>query len=131
MLVGAPRKQVRIEPGGLWHRYRDDDTTATETNCTPPQPIPAAIRITRDFVLDELICYGCHSREQIVTGQMQALAKEDRRYPDDLPFSKRPSSEDRKPVRRRGPRDTDIDLHDTDVDLPSSDTFLKPEPEDE
>lgn len=124
MLLGTPRKQVRIEPGGLWHEPRPDDPTRTKCD----EPIPDQIRISREHVLDALICYRCHSREEIVTGQMAALAKEDKRYPD-LPLSKRPSTEDRKPLRRRGPRDTEVDLHDTEVDLPPSDTFLKPDTE--
>lgn len=122
-MSGAYGKQVRIEPGGLWHRIRAGNGDS-HTACG--KEIPPAVQWTREYKLDALICYDCFTRHEIATGQHRALVKEDAKYPDDLPLSKRPSTEDRRAERRRAARDTDVDsLHDDTLrDLPSSDTVL-------
>lgn len=110
-------KQVRIEPGGLWHRIRQGNG-GDHTACG--KPIPSSVQITRDYQLDELICYDCFTRHELETGEMRALVKEDAKYPADLPASKRPSSEEMR-ARRRTPRDTERDLPPSGLPAPDED----------
>lgn len=110
------RRQVRIEPGGLWHRIREGNG-GDHTACG--KPIPSTVQWTRDYKLDALICYDCFTPHEVETGETRAIEQETARYPEDLPASKRPSTEERW-ASRRARRDTERDLRDTDPDLPAS-----------
>jgi hypothetical protein len=67
-------QQIRIKPGGLWHRRRwGNGRNATACGIHfHEQLIPA----TRDFVLDDNICEACHSRHEIQTAEMKMLERE-------------------------------------------------------
>ncbi len=61
--------QIRIVPGGEWHRPGLDHETACG------QPIGGAFS-TRDWVLDDKICQACFTRHEHDTGRMLKITQD-------------------------------------------------------
>lgn len=124
MPPGVLSQQIRIDDGP-WHRRREGNgRNATACGLYFDEDLVPA---TREPRLDKDICRdGCFSALEIQDGEIDAVAKEHAKYPADLPVSKRPSTEERRRALRR---QREAELRKTDVDLPSSDQFVKPEPE--
>ena len=114
-------QQIKIDDSRWWHRRREGNgRNATACGVYFAEDL---IPATRPFKLDRDICRdGCFSPLEIEDAEIDTVAKEDARYPADLPLSKRPSTEERRRAARR--KAESADLKKTDVDLPSSDMFL-------
>lgn len=64
--------QIRIKPGGAWHRRSRSLGFDRTTECG--EPITGAFAY-RDYVLDGELCPRCHSRLEIDTGEMRKLER--------------------------------------------------------
>ncbi len=61
--------QIRIVPGGKWHRRGSDNFTACGRSLEGGF-------MSRDAVLDDELCHECFSRHEIATGEMKKLERE-------------------------------------------------------
>jgi len=63
--------QIRIRPGGKWHRRKHGSTDLTACG----EAILGAVA-SRDWELDLDLCPECFSRHEITTGEMVKLERE-------------------------------------------------------
>lgn len=73
--------QIRIKPGGKWHRRNMH--IAGETACG--EPLPGAFS-SRDWQLDADLCETCFTKRERDTGEMVKLEKELLRDHDQFRF---------------------------------------------
>lgn len=74
--------QIRIKPGGKWHRRKHGSTDLTACG----EPVLGAFA-SRDWELDNDLCAECFSKHERTTGEMVKLEREAVRDVDAEQFS--------------------------------------------